>query len=137
MVKDITHHTSDDHRLRYNKIYRIFNTGYFSPEDKNLEVYQNIKKSNIHLVVARPTLFPYNKVTQWCFNKFEPSTMTIIRNNMRQVASLRPEDISTRYHLPTPDFSLNEPFLEDFTQRKNNLDKMIKHWWWDEDESPK
>jgi hypothetical protein len=65
LVMDTTHHTGEDHSPGYDEIYRIFNTVDFPPEDENMEVYQNIKKSDIHLVASRPTLFPYNEATQW------------------------------------------------------------------------
>jgi hypothetical protein len=52
LVIDTTHHTGEDQSLRSNDIYRIFNTRYYSPKDKNLEIYQNIQKIGIYLVVA-------------------------------------------------------------------------------------
>jgi hypothetical protein len=63
LVTDTTHHTGEDQSLGYDEIYKIFNTGYFPPEDENLEIYQNIQKSDIHLVVARPPIFPYNEAS--------------------------------------------------------------------------
>jgi hypothetical protein len=57
LVTDTTYHTGEDQCLRYDEIYRIFNTGDFSPEDKDLEVYQNIQKSDIHLVASRRPCF--------------------------------------------------------------------------------
>jgi hypothetical protein len=86
LVTDTTHHTGEDQSLIYDEIYRIFNTGDFSPEDKNLEIYQNIQKSDIHLVVARLTLFPYNEAAQWCFKQFNPNTATITRK--RKVSNI-------------------------------------------------
>ena len=66
LVTDTTYHIGEDH-LGYDEIYQIFNTWDFPPEDNDLEVYQNIQKSDIHLAVARPALFPYNKAAQWFF----------------------------------------------------------------------
>jgi hypothetical protein len=63
----------------YEEIYKIFNLGDFPAEDENMEIYQNIQKSGIHLVSSRPTLFPYNEVAQWCFKKFDANTATIMR----------------------------------------------------------
>jgi len=90
-------------------------------------VYQNIHKSSIHLVVARPTLFPYNEVDQWCFKKFDPSTATIINKYRRKIASLRPEDVSARYHLHEPACSLNELFLKGFAQGIKGPTKLMKN----------
>jgi hypothetical protein len=64
---DMTYHTREYHSLRYDKIYKIFNTGDFPLEDEDLKVYQNIHKSIIHLIVARLSLFPYNEETNLCF----------------------------------------------------------------------
>jgi hypothetical protein len=58
--------------------------------------------------------------------------MTIMRKQGKQVASLRPEDINSRYHLPTPTCSLNEPFLKGFSQASKGPAKKMKHWWDDE-----
>jgi hypothetical protein len=44
LVTDMTYHTGEDHSLRYDEIYKIFNTGDFPPEDEDLEAYQNIQK---------------------------------------------------------------------------------------------
>jgi hypothetical protein len=60
LLTDMNYHTGEDHSLRYDEIQRIFNIGDFPPDDENLEVYQNIQNNKIHLVVARPALFPYN-----------------------------------------------------------------------------
>jgi hypothetical protein len=54
-----------------------------------------------------------------------------------QVYSLIPEDSSTKYHLLSPTFSLNEPFLKGFTQDSKGPTKQMKHWWVDEDETIK
>jgi hypothetical protein len=82
-----------DHFPRYDEIYNIFNIGDFPPEDNNLEVYHNIKKSCIHLIVAHPMLFPYNDATIWCLAHLDKDTTTILRITKLQIASLRPEDI--------------------------------------------
>jgi hypothetical protein len=42
LVMDTTYHIREDHSLRYDDIYRILDTGYFPPEDEDLEVYLNI-----------------------------------------------------------------------------------------------
>jgi hypothetical protein len=49
---DTNYHNGVDHCPLYDEIYKIFNTRDFPPEDENLEVYQNIQKSCIHLLVA-------------------------------------------------------------------------------------
>jgi hypothetical protein len=52
LVTDTNHHTGEDHFPGYEEIYRIFNSVYFPMDDEDLEVYQNILKSGIHLVVS-------------------------------------------------------------------------------------
>jgi hypothetical protein len=51
---------------------------------------------------------------------FDQSTATIVNKSRRKIASLRPEDVGIRYHLPGPMCSLNEAFLKGFT--RNNKD---------------
>jgi hypothetical protein len=83
LVTDTTHHIGEYQSLVYDEIYNIFNTGEFSPEDENLEIYQNIQRRGIHLVVSLPPFFPYNKAAQWCFKQFDPNTATIISKHGR------------------------------------------------------
>jgi len=70
LVTDTTHHIREDNFPSYDDMYKIFNTYYFPLDDEYLQVYHNIKKSGIHIVVSLPTLFPYDDVAQWCFKKF-------------------------------------------------------------------
>jgi hypothetical protein len=55
------------------------------------------------------------------------TTTTIVRKQGKWVASLRPEDIDSRYHPPTPTGSLNELFLKGFSQVRKGPDKKMKH----------
>jgi hypothetical protein len=136
-VTDTTPHIGEDHSPAYEEIYKIFNSGDFPAKDKNMEIYRNIQKRGIHLVEARPTLFPYNEATQWCFKQFDANTATIMSKQGKRVASLRPKDIGLRYHLPTPTCALNEPFLNGFSQGNEGPVKLMKHWWAHEDETIK
>jgi hypothetical protein len=115
-VTDTTHHIREDSFPSYDDIYKIFNVEYFPLHDEDLEVYQNVKKSGIHIVVSPPTLFPYDDVSQWCFKKFNYRTCTIVNKHGRKIESLRPEDVGIKYHLPKPICSLNETFLKGFTR---------------------
>jgi hypothetical protein len=63
--------------------------------------------------------------------------MTIVRKQGKWVASLRPKDIGSIYHIPTPKFSLNEPFLKKKSQPRKVPTKKMKHWWVQEDETIK
>ena len=74
-----TPHVGEDRSPAYEDIYRIFNLIDFPAEDEDIKIYQNIQKSNIHLVVSWLTLFPYNEATQWCFEKFDANTATVMR----------------------------------------------------------
>jgi hypothetical protein len=137
LVTDTDHHTGEDHFPSYEEIYRIFNSANFPMDDENLGVYQNILRRDIHLVVTRPSLFTYNKATQWCFKQFDMTTMTIMTKQGKRVASLRPKYISSRYHLPTPTCSLNELLLKGFPQVSKAPAKQMKHWWADEEKTLK
>jgi hypothetical protein len=50
---------------------------------------------------------------------------------------MRPDDIKSTYHLPTPTFSFNELFLKWFSQASKGPAKKMKHWWDDEEETLK
>jgi hypothetical protein len=122
-MTDMIPHTSEDHYPDIEDIYRIFNSIDFSQDAEDFEMYQNILKSSIHIIASRPQLFPYNKIAQWCLKKFDVSMKSIMRKKKTKLASLRPEDISSIYHLPTPTFSLNEHFLKGFTQERKGPKK--------------
>jgi len=79
LVTDTNHHTGKDHCPDYEEICKIFNSSYFPMNDEDLEVYQNILKSGIHLVVSRPQIFPYNEATQWFLKQFDATTTNIMR----------------------------------------------------------
>jgi len=76
---DTNHHIGEDYFLGYEEIYKIFNSTYFPADDENLGVYHNILRTDIHIVVSQPSLFPYNVVVQWCFKKFDITETTIVR----------------------------------------------------------
>jgi hypothetical protein len=101
-VTDTSHHIGEDHCLGYEEIYRIFNYANFPVDDENLGVYHNILISDIHLVATQPPLFPYKEAMQWCLKQFDTTTTTIVSKQGKWKASMRPEDIVSRYHLPTP-----------------------------------
>jgi hypothetical protein len=52
LVTDTNHHTGEYHFPGYEEIYKIFNSTYFPADEENLGVYQNILRSDIHLVAA-------------------------------------------------------------------------------------
>jgi hypothetical protein len=81
--------------------------------------------------------FPIQKASQWCLKQFDTKTMNIMRKQGKRVVSLRPEDIDSRYHLPTPTCSLNELFLKGFSHVRKGPTNKMKNWWVDEDETLK
>jgi len=121
----------------YEELYKIFNSSDFPAEDENIEIYHNVQRSRIHLVVAWPNIFPYNEAMQLCFKQFYVNTTTIVRKQGNCVASLGPEDISVRYHLPTPTCYLNEPFLIGFSKGNKGTMNLMNHWWADEEKTLK
>jgi hypothetical protein len=47
---------------RYHEIYNLFQNEEYPTEDEDINEYMNIRKIGIHIVVARPMIFPYNDV---------------------------------------------------------------------------
>jgi hypothetical protein len=48
----------------------------FMLEDDDLNVYQNIKKSGLYVVAARPTLMQYNNAKKWVFSHLDKGMST-------------------------------------------------------------
>jgi hypothetical protein len=46
----------------------MFQNERFPPDDPDIDEYRNILKSDIHMIVSHPELFPYNDASIWCFS---------------------------------------------------------------------
>jgi len=67
IVRNTSFFDGREHCPRYHEIYCIFQNEDYPSDEKEIDVYHNIRRSNIHTLVAHPMLFPYNDVALWCF----------------------------------------------------------------------
>jgi hypothetical protein len=66
---------------------------YFLPEDKDLNVYQNIQESVLYAIESRPALLSYNDAKKWEFSHLDKESCTILNEIKQPIASLKVEDI--------------------------------------------
>jgi hypothetical protein len=67
-VSDTNNHDGMEHYLSYAEILDMFQNERFPPDDPDINKYRNILKSDIHMIVSHPKLFPYNDTARWCFS---------------------------------------------------------------------
>jgi hypothetical protein len=112
------------------------------PEDSGDEVSEthatklrDIAQSELHKIVARLRLMPYNDMIGWALENVDIQTRSIYNSQKVVVGSFRPEHIQVMYKL-SPDFKYNHnvAFLLEFEQHEciqydKTYPDIIKTWW--------
>jgi hypothetical protein len=132
-IIDTNNHDGREHYVTYQEIYEMFCDDKYLTEDEDIEEYKNIKLSRIHIVVAHPSLFPYNDVVRWCFMHIQKETRMIVNVVGAPIVSLREEDLRIRYKTPEPIISLDESFLEKFRIDHKDFETLMEDWFVDEE----
>lgn len=129
LLSDTNHTTGVKDCPDWAEIYRVFANSEFPKEDEDSSVYDNIKKSEIHLIAARPAILPYNDMVQWIISHVDLGSASVVNDAGTTIASLQPDAISRMYKLRKPEVLLNKQFLDTFKTEKPNLATVIKKWW--------
>jgi len=111
---------------RYHEIYRIFQNKEYPFNDKDIDEYQNIRRSRIHTLASHSMLFPYNDVERWCFTYLQKETTAIINEFNFFFTSLNPVDIMIIYKTPQLIVSLDESFSENFRVENEDFEDLIE-----------
>jgi hypothetical protein len=96
--------------------------------------YKTISQSELHKIAMRPSLLPYNDMTDWALENVDIPTRTIFNSQKAAVGSFWLEHLQVMYKLsPTPNFIYNADFLRDFDKKEcaqygRNLPNLIKDW---------
>jgi hypothetical protein len=123
--------------MEWSEIYNFFEEGNFKDEyEEYVDDFEDIKKSNLHRVVSRPTIMPYYDMVWWIISHTDIKTCTIVNSSRQVIGSFRPEDIFNMYKLKSKEVSLDEIFLEEFEAKEVNgeniqMDDLIREWWYD------
>jgi hypothetical protein len=94
-----------------------------------------VAQSELHKIVARPKILPYNDMISWALEHVDIQTRSIINHQKTFVGSFRPENLQVMYKLSaTPKYTYNATFLLEF-ERKECIQydmsghDIIKSWW--------
>lgn len=134
LLSDTNHPTGMKNCPDWGEIYRVFANSEFPEEDEDSSVFDNIKKSEIHLIASRPAILPYNDMVQWIISHVDLGSASVVNDAGTTIASLQPDAISRMYKLRKPEVLLNKQFLDTFKTEKPNLLTVIKKWWHDEED---
>jgi hypothetical protein len=96
---------------------------------------RHIAQSELHKIVARPRLMPYNDMISWALEHVDVQTRSIINHQKVVVGSFRLEHMQVMYKLsPNPRYTFNVAFILEFEQKEcvqyaRNCHDIIKSWW--------
>jgi hypothetical protein len=122
-----------EHYLNYYEIFDMFQNERFLSDDPDIEEYRNILKRGIHTVVACPELFPYNDTCKVVLFTFAEGYRIDSQCFGLPIASLKVEDIQTRYKTHEPIVSLNESFLDKFGVEHKDFETLMEDWFFNEE----
>jgi hypothetical protein len=104
-------------------------------DDSYTTKLRHVAQSELHKIVARPRIIPYNDMISWALEHVDIQTRSIINHQQVVVGSFRPEHLQVMYKLsPTPKYTYNAAFLLEFerkecTQYARNGHDIVKTWW--------
>ena len=65
VFSDTSNLVSETYHLDWSRVYSIFDNNDLSYFQGDQIVYERIRDSGLHMIVARPTILPYNDVMRW------------------------------------------------------------------------
>jgi hypothetical protein len=96
---------------------------------------RHIAQSELHKIVARPRIMPYNDMISWALEHVDIQTRSIINHQQVSIGSFRPEHLQVMYKLsPTPKYTYNVAFILEFERKEcvqyaRSGHDIIKTWW--------
>jgi hypothetical protein len=94
--------------------------GEFLKNDPDLNVYQNIQRSGINVIVARPAVLPYSEIPRWEYKNVNTNEEVITNRKGTIISPLNVNNFHKIYKLPKPLVFLNKGLLKKFTMEKKN-----------------
>jgi hypothetical protein len=94
----------------------------------NLNIYQNIQKSDIHAIVHWTAILPYSEVTRWVYENVNTKEHIITNRKGTSISPMNPNSFHKIYKLPKPLVFLNNG-MEKFTVENPKPLELIQEWW--------
>ena len=85
--------------ITWQEIKDIF-AGNFKDDLEDQQVYVNIHKSTLYIVVGRYLDFPHVDIIHWIASHTDPKMMTLSSTSVTQLDTFRMENYNQMYHLP-------------------------------------
>ena len=92
------------------------------------DIYKNISKSRLYIVVANTLILPCLDVIEWMTRKVDHFNKILLNFEKNQVASYQPYTIHRMYHFKEPKIKITQEWLQ---WRDNIVDYLsqMKRWW--------
>jgi hypothetical protein len=119
--------------LQYELIKFLDDSGDEVTETQAMKL-KYIAQSELHKIVVRPRLMPYNDMIGWVLENVDISTRSICNSHKVVVGSFRPEHLQVMYKFsPVFKYSYNVTFLMDFNKKEctkygKNYPNLVKDW---------
>jgi hypothetical protein len=120
--------------LQYELVNCLDDSNNNKKEDLSTK-YKIVSQSELHKIVTRPRLFPYNDMVGWALDHVDIPTRTIFNSQKVTIGYFRPDYLQVMYKLSlVSNFLYNANFLVDFNKKecdqyKKNLPDLIKDWY--------
>jgi hypothetical protein len=92
------------------------------------EVFINIHKAYLHMVVSRTLVFPCIELLKWLIDHSDAQKCVINDDNGQIIGVFLPVEVQKYYKLREPDERLNKDFVVKFYQ-KHDTSKIMASWW--------
>jgi len=88
----------------------------------------NIKRSYLHVVAAKATIFPYAEAIEWIISHTDSHNCMVNDDRGNCIGVFQPLEVDKYYKFPTQEVLLNTTFVKKF-YGKQDLTKIINGWW--------
>ena len=124
---DTSGRVSDTYQLDWSQIYSIFDNNDLSDFQDDQPVYERIRDSGIHMIVARPAILPYNDAVRWIVDHSNPKDCSFNNSTGLLLSNFRSETFVKIYALKPFRQLLNANFVK-AAKSRFNFDQMLKSW---------
>jgi hypothetical protein len=120
----------------YNKIqyeYFLEFTPHSDLEVRELDdqVFQNIRRSSLYMVVAKTHIFPCVDLLEWIIHHVDVEKFLLNNKYGECISVFLPTKVSMYYKLKDVEFKLNKDFLVVFHEHQN-INQLLSSWWRDD-----
>ena len=89
----------ENYQLDWSWVYSIFDNNDLSYFQSNQLVYERIRDSGLHMIVARPAILPYNDAVRWIIDHANLKDRSFNTSIGTQLANFRSETFVRIYAL--------------------------------------